>query len=105
MSWKIVVHPDTKSELEQLPVDMRARLTRLLDLIAEVGPLTLREPHVKSLGNKLWEIRLSGKDGISRVVYAVFSDKKVVLLHAFIKKTQKTPRRAIDCALRRLKEI
>ena len=47
---------------------MRAKLARLLELIEQVGPLDLKEPHVKNLGNKLWELRLSGRDGISRVI-------------------------------------
>jgi phage-related protein len=57
-----------------------------------VGPHSVKEPHVKSLRNKLMEIRLTGRDGISRVIYALISDERVALLHAFIKKTQKTPR-------------
>ncbi|NBT85875.1 MAG: type II toxin-antitoxin system RelE/ParE family toxin [Alphaproteobacteria bacterium] len=105
MKWNIIIHPDAVTELNQLPPDMKAKLTRLLELIQQVGPLGLREPHVKNLGNKLWEIRLSGRDGISRVIYGVFSQKKLGLLHAFIKKTQKTPKQAIECALKRLKEI
>lgn len=105
MKWGIVIHPDAEDELNQLPADMRAKLTRLLELIKQVGPLELREPHVKNLGNKLWEIRLSGRDGISRVIYVVLTQKRLGLLHAFIKKTQKTPKQAIECALKRLKEV
>lgn len=84
------------NELGQLPTDMKAKLTRLLELIQKVGPLELREPHVKNLSNKLWEIRLSGRDGISRVIYGIFSQRRIGLLHAFIKKTQKTPRQVKD---------
>ncbi len=105
MKWSILIHPEAVEELNSLPVDMRAKLTRLLEIIEEVGPLSLREPHVKNLGQKLWELRLSGKDGISRVIYVTLSERKVELLHAFIKKTQKTPQAAINCALKRLKEI
>jgi len=105
MKWEIIVHPDVIEELSRLPADMKAKLTRLLELINQVGPLALREPHVKNLGNKLWEIRLSGRDGISRVMYVVLSQKRIGLLHAFVKKTQKTPKQAIECALKRLKEI
>jgi phage-related protein len=55
--------------------------------------------------NKLMEIRLTGRMGISRVVYVVLSDRKVALLHAFIKKTRKTPALAIECALKRWEEM
>jgi len=84
---------------------MRAKLTRLVELMEQVGPLQLREPHVKSLGHKLMEIRLTGKDGISSIVYALITQRRVALLHAFIKKTQKTPKTAIDCALKRLEDM
>lgn len=84
---------------------MRAKLTRLLHIVEKVGPFSLQKPHVKSLGNQLMEFRLQGKDGISRVIYAVITGKKVALLHAFIKKTQKTPQFAMMCALNRIKEM
>jgi len=105
MKWDILVHPDAIDELDQLPSDMKAKLARLLELIQQLGPLELREPHVKNLGNKLWEIRLSGRDGISRVIYVALSQKRVGLLHAFIKKTQKTPKQAMECALKRSREV
>ena len=105
MKWNIVVHRKAVPEINDLPVDMRAKLTRLLELIEKVGPFALREPHVKSLGKKLMEIRLTGRQGISRVIYVVLSGREVTLLHAFIKKTQKTPPSAIECALKRLKEM
>lgn len=105
MKWNIIVHPQAVPEINDLPVDMRAKLTRLLELIEQVGPLGLREPHVKSLGNKLMEIRLTGRSRISRVVYVVLTERNVALLHAFVKKTRKTPNSVIECALKRLKEI
>ncbi len=105
MKWNIDVHPKAVPEINSLPVDMRAKLTRLLELIEQVGPFGLRESHVKSLGNKLMEIRLTGRQGISRVIYIVLAEKKVSLLHAFIKKTQKTPASALECAIKRLKEM
>lgn len=83
---------------------MRAKLTRLLEIIETVGPFEMREPHVKNLGRKLWEIRLNGRDGISRVIYCVLMERKIKLLHAFIKKTQKIPNKNMECALRRFEE-
>jgi len=105
MKWNVIAHPKAVRELNELPADMKAKLTRLLEIVEEVGPFALKEPHVKSLGNKLMEIRLTGRQGISRVVYAVKTGKTLILLHAFIKKTQKTPASALECALKRLKEI
>jgi phage-related protein len=50
-------------------------------------------------------MRLTGRDGIGRAIYTAAAGRRLVVLHAFVKKTQKTPRRAIDLALKRLKEI
>jgi phage-related protein len=62
-------------------------------------------PYTRPLGNKLWEIRLSGQAGIARVIYVAASNRRLVLLHAFTKKTQKTPPAAIDTALRRMRRL
>lgn len=105
MNWHVVVHPQAKQELNALPHDMRAKLTRILEIMKETSPFELGEPNVKSLGNKLMEIRLRGRSGISRVIYVLVSNKRIVLLHAFIKKTQKTPRLEIECALKRMEDL
>lgn len=76
MTWGVIIHLNASDELDQLPIDIKAKLTRLLDLIEQVGPFPLREPHVKSLGHKLWEMRFSGREGIFRVIYVVFSGTK-----------------------------
>ena len=70
----------------------------------QFGPQAVREPYVKPLGNKLWEMRMKGRDGISRAVYVATVGKRLVVLHAFIKKTAKTPRAALETAMRRAKE-
>ncbi len=62
-------------------------------------------PYCRPLGNKLWEMRLTGKAGIGRAVYVAASGRRLVVLHAFVKKTRKTPRRALALALARLQEI
>ena len=65
----------------------------------------MHEPHVKHLEGKLWEMRMKGKDGIARALYVTVSYERVVVLHAFTKKTQKTPSRALDVARTRAKEV
>jgi phage-related protein len=84
---------------------MHARFLRLSMRIEQMGLEGLHEPHVKHLDGKLWEMRLTGRDGIARVLYVTATDKRVVVLRAFVKKTQKTPRPEIDLALRRAEEI
>ena len=91
-------------ELEQLPLDMRGRFVRVASLIEAFGPFNVGLPHIRSLGEKLWEIRVSGRDGIGRGIYVVATGKRVVVVHVFVKKTQKTPAAALEIALRRAKE-
>ena len=62
-------------------------------------------PHVKHLTGPLWEMRLRGRDGISRALYVTVRDKRVVVVRVFLKKTHKTPRQEINLALRRAKEV
>lgn len=84
---------------------MRARLTQIIEMMVEVGPQRMREPYVKPLRDKLWEMRMRGRDGIARAIYILAHGQRIVILHAFVKKTQKTPPRAIRLALERAKEI
>ena len=92
-------------ELEALPADMRARFVRICELIGTVGLNRVGLPHVRHLTGPLWEMRLRGRDGISRALYVTVRGKRVVVVRAFVKKTQKTPRREIDLALRRAAEV
>ena len=84
---------------------MRARFIRVVELIETFGLQSVGHPHVKHLEGALWEMRLSGKAGIARAVYVTVTGKKVVVVRVFVKKTQKTPRREINLALERAKEI
>jgi phage-related protein len=104
-TWSVSTLNDTVTqELERLPADMRARFTRVSELIEKFGPQKVGMPHTRGLGDKLWEIRASGKDGISRGIYVAVKDKKVVVLRVFVKKTQKTPKKEIDIAKKRATE-
>ena len=83
---------------------MRARFTKISELIEKFGPQKVGMPHTRSLGHKLWEIRASGKEGISRGIYVAVRDRQVIVLRVFIKKTQKTPQNEIEIAKKRAKE-
>ncbi|MEP7353287.1 MAG: type II toxin-antitoxin system RelE/ParE family toxin [Acidobacteriota bacterium] len=93
------------AELAALPADMRARFHHIGQLIEEFGLERVREPHVKHLQGPLWEMRMTGRDGISRALYATAVGRRVVVVRVFIKKTQKTPAKEIQLALARVKEI
>ncbi|WP_366658522.1 type II toxin-antitoxin system RelE/ParE family toxin [Fodinicurvata sp. EGI_FJ10296] len=105
MNWTVeTLNATVDKELDALPADMRARFVRISELIEAVGLEPLGAPHVKHLEGPLWEMRMKGRDGISRALYVAVQDKRVVVVRVFIKKTQKTPRREIDLALKRAKE-
>jgi phage-related protein len=106
MAWIVETLNDVvDAELERLPADMRARFRHISQLIEEFGLERVREPHVKHLRGSLWEMRLTGKDGISRALYVTAVGRRVVVVRAFVKKMQKTPNREIELALKRAKEI
>ncbi|HEV7600215.1 MAG TPA: type II toxin-antitoxin system RelE/ParE family toxin [Bradyrhizobium sp.] len=88
-----------------MPADMRARFVRFADIIAQVGFEALPRDSVKHLEDRLWELRMTGRDGIARAIYATAQGRRVVILRAFIKKTQKTPPRELVLARQRAKEI
>ncbi len=92
-------------ERPTLAADMQARFLRLAERIASAGLESLSEPHVKHLEGKLWELRLTGRDGIARALYVTAIGRRVVVVRAFVKKTQRTPRAEIELALRRAKEV
>ena len=106
MSWTVhYLDSEAQAEVEALPLDIRARFERIVGLIRSLGLEQLREPYVKHLEGKLWEMRMKGRDGIARSFYVTTKGKRVVVLRTFVKKTQKTPRREIDIALARAKEV
>lgn len=84
---------------------MRARFVRVAELIEVVGLPQVREPHVKHLHGPLWEIRLSGRAGIARALYVTMREQRVIVVRAFVKKTQKTPPGEIALALARLEDV
>jgi len=92
-------------ELDALPADMRARFAHVSELIVEFGLNRVGMPHVRHLTGPLWEMRIRGRDGISRALYVAAQGRRVVVVRVFVKKTQATPRREIDLALRRAREV
>jgi phage-related protein len=106
MAWSVeTLDATVDAEIAALPGDLRARLARIGFLIEDIGLERLREPYVRHLQGPLWEIRLQGRDRIARALYVTAIGRRVVIVRVFIKKTQKTPRREIDLALKRAKEV
>ena len=105
MRWSIEYHnADVVDFIRRLPSGLAARYLRLTDLMLEFGS-RLGMPHTRSLKDGLFELRVKGKEGIARIFYCTVVDRRVVMLHGFIKKSQKTPRRHLELAKRRLREV
>jgi phage-related protein len=92
------------SELDAWPAGLRARFRALTIRMEEYGP-NLGMPHTRALGNGLFEIRAKAEEGIGRAFFCAMIGRKIIILHSFIKKTDKTPKRELDIALTRLKEV
>jgi phage-related protein len=93
------------AEIAALPGDLRARLSRIGSMIEELGLERLRDPYVRHLEGPLWEIRLRGRDRIARALYVTAGGRRVIIVRAFVKKTQKTPRREVELALTRARRV
>jgi phage-related protein len=97
-------HERVLAEIESWPVDVLADYARLIELLAEHGP-SLRLSHSRAFGDGLFELRSRGRSGIGRAFYCFMLGRRVVVLHAFIKKSQETPDRELRLARKRLKEL
>ena len=97
-------HARVQAAIEAWPVDVVADYARIVELLVKYGP-SLRLPHSRAFGGGLFELRPRGKLGIGRAFYCHLVGHRVVVLHAFIKKSQQTPEQEIKIARKRMKEI
>jgi len=105
MDWEIAYYSvRLQREILDLPAGLLARYLRYTDLMVAHGP-NLGMPHTRALGDGLFELRLKATEGIGRVFYCTIVDQRIVMLHQFVKKTQKTPQRELRAAIARMKEI
>ncbi|MDZ4169602.1 MAG: type II toxin-antitoxin system RelE/ParE family toxin [Coriobacteriia bacterium] len=93
-----------RDEIESWPVGMLADYARLVELLIEFGP-DVRMPHSRAMGDGLFELRPRGREGIGRALYCFLVGQQVMVLHGFVKKSQATPKRDLEIARRRLKEV
>jgi phage-related protein len=100
----VVVLPKVETETLSFPAGILANLLHIFEMIEEFGP-DLGKPHTYPIGKELFEIRAKGKEGIGRSLFCYLNDKEVVILHSFIKKTRKTPKKDLELAKRRIKEL
>ncbi len=91
--------------IDALSAESQAQYIFITDLLEEYGIL-VREPYVKAVKGqkKLFEIRIKDKANVHRIFYFTFASRKLVLLHGFTKKEEKTPAREIETAAARMED-
>jgi phage-related protein len=95
---------EVQEDVMALPVTLQARYINLTRRMMEFGP-NLGLPHTDAFGGGLFELRLKGAEGIARVFFCTLVDRDIVMLHCFVKKSQKTPAKELNIARTRLQEI
>ena len=105
MSWKITfLNQKVEAETLAFPAGILANFLHILEMIEDFGP-ALGKPHTAPLGAGLFEIRAKGREGIGRALFCTVKGQEIVILHSFIKKTQRTPKKELEKARRKMKEL
>jgi len=105
MSWSIdYFNEPVLQSILALPESLAARYLQLTDLMRVEGA-NLGMPYTKAMGNGLFELRLQGKNCIGRVMYCTLINQQIIMLHSFVKKTQKTPKHDLNIAIERMNEV
>jgi len=105
MKWKITFFNDkVEAQTLKLPSGILANFLHIAEMIENMGP-NLGRPYVGRLDSSLYEIRAKGKEGIARSVYCALKKREIIILHTFIKKSEKTPKKELNLAKKRMKEI
>lgn len=97
-------HKKVKAEIEAWPVGILADFAKIAELLMEFGP-SLRMPHSRAIGDGLFEMRPHGREGIGRAFYCFVVGQRIIILHAYTKKRQRTPDSELKTARKRLKEV
>jgi phage-related protein len=104
--WKVsILNQTVQKELDALEPTLKARFLHICELLETFGPSNVGMPHLRFLTGKLWEMRMNSIDGHARAIYLAAAQRTIVVVHVFGKKTSKTPRRAIDLAIKRSRRI
>lgn len=105
MDYSIIYYSeDVQQRILELPDTLAARFVVLTRRMVAIGP-NLGEPHTRAFGDGLFELRLKGAEGIGRVFFCTLVGRRIVMLHCFVKKSERTPVREREIAEARMKEI
>ena len=105
MDWKVTFYSArVEAEINALPAGLVARFVRYAERMEMYGP-DLGMPHTRPMGDGLFELRLKAAEGIARVFFCTAVGRQIVVLHQFMKKSEKTPKRELNIARNRMREI
>ena len=105
MDWKVTFYSArVEAEINALPAGFVARFVRYAERMEMYGP-NLGMPHTRPMGDGLFELRLKAAEGIARVFFCTVVGRQIVVLHQFVKKSEKTPKRELNVARNRMREI
>ena len=105
MSWSVVFYNDrVESDIAKMSSGFVARFVRYAERMEIYGP-DLGMPHTKAMGDGLFELRLKAGEGIARIFYCTRVGRRIMMLHHFVKKTEKTPAKELLIARTRMKEV
>ncbi len=105
MAWRVTFYSEkVENQTLELPAGILANLLHIIELVEEFGP-SIGRPHTAPLGEGLFEIRAKGPEGISRSLFCTHKGQELVILHTFIKKTQKIPKKHLALARKRMEEV
>ena len=108
MKWEIDFYQDSQGNIPvqdficQQSAKVEAKIYRYIDLLQEFG-LSLGQPYIKKLvGSGVWELKIRYSSNRYRILYVASSGRRFILLHAFLKKTAKTPKNELEIAQNRI---
>jgi phage-related protein len=105
VAWSVTFYSDrVEAEILDLAPGLVARFVRYAERLEQFGP-DLGMPHTRAMGGGLFELRIKAAEGIARVFFCTVVDRRIVILHQFVKKTDKTPPKELEIARRRMKEV
>lgn len=105
MSWSIIYYNEkVQQDIMSLPAGIQAKYVHYTKRMLVHGP-NLGMPHSRAMGDGLFELRMTASEGTGRVLYCTLISQKIIMLHTFMKKTQKTPAGELAIARKRMKEV
>ncbi|MEW6215604.1 MAG: type II toxin-antitoxin system RelE/ParE family toxin [Nitrospirota bacterium] len=110
MDWLVEYYRDASGKepvaefIDALSNEIQAKVFRTMKLLKDYGVL-LKEPYTRQVRGKIRELRIRDSGGAVRIFYFTFTGKRIILLHGFIKKTERTPLREIGIAEKRMNDF